>query len=231
MQLMHHPVLYATKGLGALFAVAEDDEDVKPLQSLLTELCADPYEEIAVAAFGALLGAWPRYPDIAWAAMRLATALALFEVQYVPGEDAEDRHYARIQRIVTEELQRLQDGAALAGPLPTWPEPWVPITDGEPVQAHRRRGRTADVEWRVNPVHVDTSLLDKILQVIPLEAALADQAHAPLFLDWCEGLAKWTIERIAPAWARSRRDLDDYLRPRTTSSGVVISIDSWLGFH
>lgn len=208
-KLMHHPVLYATKGLGALFAVVEDSEDVKSLQSLLTELCADPYEEIAVAAFGALLGAWPRYPDIAWAAMRLATALALFEVKYVPGEDAEERHYARIQRIVTEELQRLQDGAVVADPLPTWPEPWVPISDGEPIQAHRRRGRTTNVEWRVNPTRVDTSVLNKLLQVIPLEAALADQAHAPLFLDWCEGLAKWTIELFAPAWARSRRDLDD----------------------
>lgn len=212
MKLMHHPVLYATKGLGALFAVAEDDEDVKPLQSLLTELCAHPYEEIAIAAFDALLDAWPRYPDIAWAAMRLATALALFEVQYGPG-DAEARHYARIQGVVAEELQRLQDGAPVAGPLPTWPEPWVPITDGEAVQARRRRGRTVDAEWRVNPLHVDTSFLDKVLQVIPLEAALVDQAHAALFLDWCEGLAKWTIKRIAPAWARSRRDLDDTYGP------------------
>lgn len=209
VKLMHHPVLYATKGLGALFAVAEDDEDVKPLQSLLTELCADPYEEIAVAAFGALLSAWPRYPDIAWAAMRLATALAIFEVQYGPEGRAEARHYARIQGVVAEELQRLQDGAPVAGPLPTWPEPWVPITDGEAVQARRRRGRTVDAEWRVNSVRVDTSLLDKVLLIIPLDAALTDQAHAALFLDWCEGLAKWTVKRIAPAWARSRRDLDD----------------------
>ncbi len=213
VKLMHHPVLYATKGLGALFAVADDDEDVKPLQSFLTELCAHPYEEIAVAAFGALLGAWPRYPDIAWAATRLATALALFELQYGPEGDAEARHFARIQRVVTEELQRLQDGVPVAGPLPAWPEPWVPITDGEAGQARRRRGRTVDADWRVNPVHVDTSLLEKVLQVIPLEAALADQAHAALFLDWCEGLAKWTIERIAPAWARNRRDLDDNYGP------------------
>ena len=212
VKLMHHPVLYATKGLGALFAVAED-EDVKPLQSFLTELCAHPYEEIAVAAFGSLLGAWPKYPDIAWAALRLATALALFEVKYGPEGDAEARHYARIQGVVTEELQRLQDGAPVANALPTWPEPWLPITEGEAVQARRRRGRTADAEWRTNPMHVDTSLLDKVLQVIPLEAALADQAHAALFLDWCEGLAKWTIERIAPAWARSRRDLHDNYGP------------------
>ncbi|GAB4089155.1 NACHT domain-containing protein [Hydrogenophaga soli] len=207
-KLMHHPVLYATKGLGALFAVVEDSEDVKPLQSLLTELCAYPYEEIAVAALAALLGAWSRYPDIAWAAMRLAMVLAIFKVQYGPG-DAEARHYARIQGVVAEELQRLQSGASVVGSLPTWPEPWVPMTDGEAVNARRRRGRTVDAEWRVNPLHVDTSFLDKVLQVIPLEAALADQAHAALFLDWCEGLAKWTVKRIAPAWAKSRRDLDD----------------------
>ena len=213
VKLMHHPVLYATKGLGALFAVAEDDEDVRPLQSFLTELCAHPYEEIAVAAFSALLGAWPRYPDIAWAAIRLATALALFEVQYGPEGDAEARHYERIQGVVAEELQRLQDGAPVADPLPTWPEPWVPITDSKAVQVRRRRGRTVDAEWRVNPLHVDTSLLEKVLLVIPLEDAMADQAHAPLLLDWCEGLVKWTIERIAPAWATSRRDLDDNYGP------------------
>jgi hypothetical protein len=209
MKLMHHPVLYATKGLGAIFAVVADHEDVKPLQSFLTELCAHPYEEIAVAAFGALLGAWTRYPDIAWAALQMATALALFEVQYGPEGDAEARHCARIQKVVTEELQRLQDAVSVAAPLPTWPEPWVPIADGEAVQVRQRRGRTVIAEWRVNPLHVDTSFLDKVLQVIPLDAAMADQAHVVAFLDWCEGLAKWTIERIAPTWARSRRDIDD----------------------
>ncbi len=32
-------------------------------------------------------------------------------------------------------------------------------------------------------------------------------------MDSCEGLARWTVERIAPAWARSRRDLDDNYGP------------------
>ncbi|WP_057267415.1 ATP-binding protein [Acidovorax sp. Root219] len=213
MKLMHHPVLYATKGLGALLAVVEDDGDVQSLQSLLTELCADPYEEIAVAAFGALMGAWPKYPDIAWAAIRLATALALYEVQYGLEGDPESRHYARIEGVVAKELQRLQDRARVLGALPTWPDPWVQITEGEAVQARRRRGRTVDAGWRVNPMHVDTAFLEKVLKVIPLEAALADPPHAGPFLDWCEGLANWTIVRIAPAWARSRRDLDDTYGP------------------
>jgi hypothetical protein len=208
-KLMHHPVLYATKGLGVIFAVAGDDEDIRPLQYFLTELCANHYEEITVAALGSLLGSWPKYPDIAWAALRLATALALFEVNYVPEGDVEAQHYVRIQGVINEELQRHHDGAPVANVFPAWPKPWLPITEGEAVQARPRRGRTAGAEWRTNPMHVDTSLLEKALRVIPLEAALADQAHAVLFLDWCEGLAKWTVERIAPAWARSRRDLDD----------------------
>lgn len=211
-KLMHHPVLYATRGLGALFAIAEEDEDVRPLQSFLTELCAHPYEEIAVAAFCALLRAWPRYPDIAWAAIRLATALAIFEVKYALDGDDEDPRDAQIQKSVTEELQRLHVGAPVAN-LPDWPEPWLPITDAEAVQSRRLRGRTVGAEWQVNPLHVDTALLAKVLQVIPLEAALSDQAHAAPFLDWCEGLAKWTIARIAPAWARNRRDLGDHSGP------------------
>jgi hypothetical protein len=207
-KLMYHPVLYATKGLGALFAIAEDDEDVKPLQYFLMELCAHPYEEIAVAALGALLGAWSRYPDIAWATMRLATALALFEVQFSPEGGAEARRYRRIHEVVTDEFQRLLDGVPVEDPLPTWPDPWVPNADGEALQVRRQRGRSVDANWRVNPLRVDISLLEKVLQVIPLDAALKDQAHAALFLDWCESLGKWTIERIAPSWATSRRDLN-----------------------
>jgi hypothetical protein len=42
---------------------------------------------------------------------------------------------------------------------------------------------------------------------------VADQTHATQFLDWCEGLAKWTIGRIAPSWAANRRDLDDQYGP------------------
>lgn len=208
-KLMNHPVLYATKGLGALFAVAGDDEDIMPLQSLLTELCANPYEEIAVAAFGALFSAWPRYPEVAWGAMQLAAAIALYEFQYVHGSNTSERRYRQIGKAVNEELQRLQEAVPVVGPLPSWPEPWVPITGDEAVQARRRYGRTVNSKWRVNPVQVDPSFLEKVMQVIPLEATLTDLGHGPLFLDWCEGLAKWTVKRIAPDWAKNRRDIDD----------------------
>lgn len=209
MKLIYHPTLYAVKGLGALFAAAGDDEDVEPLQTLLTELCANPYEEIAVAAVGALLSAWFRYPAVAWAAMRLTTAIAIFEVRYGAEGDVAEQHFAHVRNAVIEELQRLQDGAPLVAVLPSFPEPWVAMTEEEAGQARWRNGRTGVAKWRANSVNVDTSFLEKILQVIPLEAALADQDHAALFLDWCEGLGTWTIERIAPAWAQSRRELNE----------------------
>jgi hypothetical protein len=209
MKLMYHPVLYATKGLGALFELVGDEEDVMPLQLVLTEKCAHFYEEISVTAIGALLAAWPRYPEIAWATMKLATELALFDVQFGSGVDPEERHYARVQQTVAQQLQRIQSETSLVEPMPTLPPPWLPITDAPPVQARRPRGRKVSDEWRLNPIHVETAILEKVLKVIPLDAALADQEHATQFLDWLEGLVRWTVERIAPAWAKSRRDLDD----------------------
>lgn len=208
-KLMHHPVLYATKGLGILFAIEQDEEDIKQLQTFLIKLCAHPYEEIAAAAFGSLLSAWPKYPNIAWAALHLATAISLYEVKYGPEGDTEALRYAQIQSLVNEERQRLQDGAPVPNSFPKWPVPWLPITESKVGQTRRKRGRDANAEWRPNPIQVDTSLLQKILQVIPLEATLAEQPLTVLFLDWCEDLAKWTAERIAPAWARGRRDLED----------------------
>ncbi|MCK7579570.1 MAG: hypothetical protein MZV65_30240 [Chromatiales bacterium] len=113
-KLMHHPVLYATKGLGELFAVAEDDEDVKPLQSLLTELCAHPYEEIAVAAFGALLECLAAVSGNRVGSDAAGYGASAFRGAVWSCRNAEARHYARIERVVTEELQRIQDRAPVA---------------------------------------------------------------------------------------------------------------------
>lgn len=212
VKLMHHPVLFGVKGLGACFDIAREGENVRPLQFGLTELAAHPYEEIAVEALRGMLNAWTRYPDIAWAAIRLATEIALYEVRYEADRDPEAAHYQRVQQVVVAELERLRSGAPLPT-MPIWPEPWLPLGEGEAGVKRRRRGGEVEVRWRLNPVHIDTSLLQHVFDVIPVDAAVADQMHSTQFLDWCEGLAKWTIERIAPSWATNRRDLDDQYRP------------------
>lgn len=55
--LINHPVLFATRGLGALFN-SISIEDVAPLQTCLTKLAAHYYEAISVAALEGLFGAW-----------------------------------------------------------------------------------------------------------------------------------------------------------------------------
>ncbi len=141
--------------------------------------------------------------------MRLATELALSEVKYSDPIDPEEQHYARVQQTVLQELQRIQAETSTVDPMPTWPQPWLPVTEAQAAHVRLPRGRNVADEWRLNPIHVETSILEKVLKVIPLDVALADQEHVALFLDWCESLARWSVERIAPAWAKSRRDLDD----------------------
>lgn len=210
-KLMHHPVLYAAKGLGACFDLAVEDEEVLALQAGLTELSAHPYEEIAVEALKGLLSAWAQYPDIAWSGIRLATEIALVEVRYGANDNTQAIQFARVQQVITAELKRLKSGASMPA-LPVWPEPWLPIPEGEAPAEHMQRGLEVEVRWRLNPLHVDTKFLEKVLDIIPVDVVLADLGQRTRFLDWCEGLAKWTIERVAPSWATGRRDFDDQYR-------------------
>lgn len=212
VKLMHHPVLYGVKGLGSCFGIAVNGEDVTLLQSALTELSAHPYEEIAVDALDGLLNAWSSYPDVAWSAVRLAAEIALLDARYPDDRDPEAARFERVQRVVVAELERLLSKAPMPS-LPAWPEPWLPIGEGDAAMRRGGRGRKVETHWTLNPMHIDTSFLEKVLDVIPVDAAVADQAHVTQFLDWCEGLVKWTIERIVPSWATGRRDIEDQYRP------------------
>ncbi len=208
-KLMHHPVLFAARGLGASFTLA-DGEDVTPLQALLTRLVGHPYEEVAVAALKGLLGAWSLYPDVAWAGLRLASALAVVEVRFDMGStNVEARRFDRVSELVNAELMRIEKKEPWPSDLPLWPQPWIRIEDPKVVADRKRRVRGAGAEWAPNRTRVDTSFLQKVLSVVPIEAARADAAHAPAFLGWCKGLAQWTIERVAPSWATGRRDVHD----------------------
>lgn len=208
-KLVHHPVLFAARGLGAFFRVAED-EDVGPLQSLLTELVCHPYEEIAVAALQGLLSAWEHYPNVAWAGLRLATELASVEVRYdLTREEAEAKRQAYIRRAVASALERLDSGNPVEKVLPGLPSPWVQVSDSEQGAAVRGPGRRRQSGWELNPMRVDVAFLQKVFEVIPVDAAVADELHASHFLAWCEGLVGWTIERIAPSWASNRYEIEE----------------------
>lgn len=54
---------------------------------------------------------------------------------------------------------------------------------------------------------MDVNFLQKVIDIIPVDAALSDKHYASQFLDWCEGLVEWTIEWVKPSWATDEYDL------------------------
>ncbi len=205
--LMFHPVLYVAKGFGALLKTLEG-EDIPAVQQLLIQLVSHPYEEIQVMALQGMLQAWEEHPNIAWEALRVATELAFVEVRY--GHAAEDARQEYLEEVLTGSMNRVIDGAAPQDVLPSLPEPWVPIpAEDTPKEETSRYGRQRNEPWRTNPLQVDTTFLAKVLETIPLNKAVGDRRHAGEFLAWCERLAAWTIERIAPFWTTNRRGLEE----------------------
>ena len=209
--LMHHPVLFSARGLGAFFHRASE-EDATTLQNLLTELVAHPYEEITVEALKGLFSAWEKHPEIAWEALRLATELSLHEVQFrLMPDEARTKRQQYVHEVTTGSLQRITDQSLTEGALPVFPPPWQQVQDDDEQHRPSRRGRRPGPAeaWEVNPLHVDTTFIQKVIAVIPVGAAVKDGRHSSHFLDWCEGLAVWTIERVSPRWATTKRDLED----------------------
>ncbi|WP_304307462.1 hypothetical protein [Pseudacidovorax intermedius] len=205
--LMFHPVLYAANGLGALLKTAEG-EGVPLTQQMLIRLACHPYEDIQVTALKGMLQAWDIHPEIAWEALRVATELALVEVRY--GQAAEEARHKYLEDVLTASMNRVIDGAAAQDVLPSLPEPWVPIPPADMPRAVTIRFRRQRNEpWRTNPLQVDTTFLAKVLETIPVEKAVADQRHAGEFLAWCERLATWTVERVAPSWTTNRQSLEE----------------------
>lgn len=206
-KLVFHPVLFAAKGLGAYFQLCSD-EDVVPLQRILIGLCADPYEDISIAALRGLLNVWDKHPEVAWVALHLAAELVLVEVQHGPKKsDAKESRQTYISGAIKSALQRIS-GEIVADALPSLPVPWIKMSDQEITSFRRSRASRQQVEWKLNSIRIDVKFLNKVIDLIPVDVALSDNAHSSQFLDWCEMLTKWTIERVSPSWATNKRELD-----------------------
>lgn len=198
--LLHHPVLYARRGLSAL---TEDPSLGHDAQALLIRLAAHPYEQIGIEAIGGLLRGWQRSPEAAWAALGLAVALSMNESFpfATPAEEQATKAHDRMSQAVDLALRKLTQREQPPAALPKMPPAWVPCPDGKPAK-HTRHGRTVLVGWEQPSTEPDTSWLGKILGHVPLDAMLADLPRSALFLAWCDGLVEWTVERIYPSWSR-----------------------------
>ncbi|AHX16386.1 hypothetical protein CH75_16690 [Dyella jiangningensis] len=197
--LLHHPVLYAVRGLGALL---RNSPQKQASQAALVELAGHPYDQIAIEALKAMLSVWDGLPDVAWLALDLAISLSLFNrlTRSATPEQHEKGHQQRVRTAIQGALNRI--GTSIEPPfaLPRLPAAWVPASDG-PYLHRVRRGKEVRVRWQHSSLDLQTDILAKVLASIPVPVAMADAPRRDLFLFWCDDLVAWTIERLNPSWA------------------------------
>ncbi|MDP2221571.1 MAG: hypothetical protein Q8K34_15465 [Hydrogenophaga sp.] len=199
--LSNHPVQNAVHGIGALLKAVNDD-DARQLQSVLFSFASAPYERIGLKALQGLLQAWSEHPTIAWEGLRLAMDLSIIDVGMRRGPQAAESEGERRERIVEEALTRLNSRDAADQALisiQALPPHWIPAPDGANAgRSISRFGRPTSSFWVPNQAQVHINFLKDILPFIPIAAALGNEEGRELFLDWCEGLARWTVQRAYP---------------------------------
>ncbi|RYZ40545.1 MAG: hypothetical protein EOO71_15645 [Myxococcaceae bacterium] len=198
--LIDHPVLYASRGLAALFRREPRRRDA--LEALL-KLASHPYEQIATDTLGNLLALWNQSQDVAWLALGLAVSLCI--VERPPHGATLEQHKEQKQHHLESAVQAaLTQSEAIekpAAPLPCMPSAWIPAPQGQRSR-QSRYGQVVNIDWMHPMVDIDCNLLAKILTEIPISAAMNDKLRRDLFLSWCNGLVEWTIERLCPSWSR-----------------------------
>lgn len=199
--LLHHPVVYAARGLVVLL---RRESIWQAAQEALLQLSGSEFEQVVVEALGGLLSAWDARPEVAWLALDLAVTLSIVERPSFDNErdQREEQHRRRIDVAIQGALARCRASQGAEGrPLPSMPPAWVPATGGKRIR-RGRRGEETEIEWEHPSTDFQWHLLAKVLGWIPVPDAMADKVRRELFLSWCDGLVAWTIERLYPAWAR-----------------------------
>lgn len=214
--LFNHPVQRGVQGLGALLNLVGDDE-ARDLEAILTEFAAHPYVRIGTEAVRGMLKAWGTHPQVAANGIRLSVELSIIKVR---GEllDGDETDRERVVRVVETALARLKNETrdeAAQEPLPQLPPHWIQAAQAKAVCGEdgssdegtedKEDGEEGSGDWMQNPLQVYANHLKDILPAIPVLAATSDPAWRERFLDWCESLVRWSMDRLNPVWATDRQ--------------------------
>ncbi|HEY4320395.1 MAG TPA: hypothetical protein VGM77_04370 [Gemmatimonadales bacterium] len=204
--LLFHPVLYASRGLSRVVADGRIQRQAALPQ--LVRLTAHFYNEVRVNALAGMLATWDQDPQIVWMALELGVALAIVEW---PGYESEpsshaEQSAARVAHAVNTALARLdQSESALLPALPELPQPWVEANE-DPSTLRFGGRRVATREWELSSTTLNVDLLAEIVTRLPISKILQDVERRELFLNWCESLLHWTLDRLSPDWAAASPD-------------------------
>jgi len=202
-RLLHHPVLYTARALGALLL---DPALRTEAQERLIWLAAHPYQQIGIEAIGAMMNVGKPCPEIAWLALQLASSLSMIQRHSYGGEseaaarDEQEQLTAAVRLIIQDMKQPPQPPKA-----PTaMPAAWIRLSKPKVRYAKRPRriggqSQTTVLEWELSSVEPDTDWLGKVLAQIPVAVFIATEIRSD-FLSWCDSLVLWTVERLHPTW-------------------------------
>jgi hypothetical protein len=222
---LDHPCLWAVRGLAALVRQEGAPSNVK---RALIRLAGHPLEQVSQAAIGAAFAAWDEDPAFAWATLDLGLRLSVgnaLEERSSPRRFDHVSHSARVRPAIEDAIGALDRPTSLPPTsLQSIPAAWV-YAPPMPREHLVGRPRSSDPVWRDPDAFLRWDFLPKVLGAVPIERVLSDASRRPAFLELCDQLVAWTIERLNPPW-----DSDGTDRSERRASDLIGWCSFFYGF-
>ena len=203
---LDHPCWWAVRGLAVLVRRKGASLNFK---LALIRLAGHPLEQVSQAAFDAAFAAWDEDPAFAWTALDLGLRLSVGNVAEERASPRRFDHACLSAQAVEEAIGELNRPTGLpAISLHPVPAAWV-YAPPPPREYFGGQRRSTDPVWRDPDVFLRWDFLPKVLGAVPIEQVMSDRARRPAFLELCDQLATWTIERLNPPWDSDDRDGSD----------------------
>lgn len=207
----HHVIFVAR----AAAADLRRDPASKRYATQLLSTLVHPLDNVGLETSGLLASLWDVAPHVCWVGLGLALDLCIVAPDEIGPNAMRDPNAGA-------EARKIKLDAALArldhdpGPLPVPPPPWVIATATDGRWADRLPDEDEDEDegegvapnrWRAADGWWNSDRAGEILAKQPVRGILAAGLER-LFVQFCEEMLAWTIERRVPAWALRSRDID-----------------------
>ena len=207
-----HPSIYVARGISAdMRAGVVLGNKVHDLLGLIVH----PLEIVSLTAIKEACTLWSKDPKLTWAALNLA-----FSLCHVPSRPRDQIHqYHAPMHTVSEAQEAFEEAIWFYENGSDWitlslpPQAWVKAETG----THRDMNYSYEEfdwndsdetteQWIASPTFWYSKYAAEILKRIPYDEILNSNAKSEL-LDFLAGVLDWTIQKIAPSWAKpNRRD-------------------------
>ncbi|MFL6726020.1 MAG: hypothetical protein ACJ8FS_05850 [Sphingomicrobium sp.] len=198
-----HHAIFVARAAAADFR--RNPQDQTSAETLFRSLI-HPLDCVGLEAAKLIASLWEVAPALSWHGLGLALHLCIVAAGELGDDTLHNPEAGQDgrQRKLDAVLAHLQGAPK---PLPIPPEPWV---HAEANYSRRTRNRSRNPEavtWRPVDGWWRSDRAAEILRAQPIQTVLAS-GFGQLFVEYCEAMLEWTIERNAPSWAQYSRDVE-----------------------